>query len=368
MSYNTNPDIWSLYNSFDTEESVCDNNIDNNIDVNKTDLNYKESRYVSNLCSDINQDDQEKCINCKVFSDFKIEDGYKWCSECGENNGIFIDISPEWRYYGSEDSKSNDPTRCGMPVNNLLYNMSCGTMISSRGNSLEVKRLRTVHKYITSNYNDRAILSIFENLNIIGLNNNINPMIVEDAKKIYKDIRDIKICRGINRDALVATCLMTSLNINNVSRSQKEIAEIFNINQTHITQARKKLLELNNYIKKDLVYNINITTPENFIPRFCSFLNIEEKYILLMKLICKKVQKLPDISENTPPAIASGIIYLICYLCKLDITKKHISNICKISEVTINKCFKKLLIFVDLLFSDSLKKKFNINYKIKINS
>ncbi len=352
MSCNTNPDIWSLYNSFN------ENNLNNSFNENN-DYKFKKN-------DTINQNDQEKCINCNIFSDFKIEDGYKWCSECGENNGIYIDTSPEWRYYGSEDSKSSDPTRCGMPVNNLLYNMSCGTMISSRGNSLEVKRLRTIHKYITSNYNDRAILSIFENLNIVGLNNNINSMIVEDAKKIYKDIRDIKICRGINRDALVATCLMTSLNINNVSRSQKEIAEIFNINQTHITQARKKLLELNNYIKNDLVYNINITTPENFIPRFCSSLNIEEKYISLMKLICKKVQKLPDISENTPPAIASGIIYLICYLCKLSVTKKNISDICKISEVTINKCFKKLLIFVDLLFSDSLKKKFNINYTIKI--
>ncbi len=353
MSCNSNPDIWSLYNDFNED------NINNNFSIINNDYNSKKETI-------INQNDQEKCINCNIFSDFKIEDGYKWCSECGENNGIYIDTSPEWRYYGSEDSKSSDPTRCGMPVNNLLYNMSCGTMISSRGNSLEVKRLRTIHKYITSNYNDRAILSIFENLNIVGLNNNINSMIVEDAKKIYKDIRDIKICRGINRDALVATCLMTSLNINNVSRSQKEIAEIFDINQTHITQARKKLLELNNYIKNDLVYNINITTPENFIPRFCSSLNIEEKYILLMKLICKKVQKLPDISENTPPAIASGIIYLICYLCKLNITKKNISDICKISEVTINKCFKKLLIFVDLLFSDSLKKKFNINYTITI--
>ena len=352
MSCNTNPDIWSLYNSFN-ENNLNDSFNENNDYKFKTDT--------------INQNDQEQCINCNIFSDFKIEDGYKWCSECGENNGIYIDTSPEWRYYGSEDSKSCDPTRCGMPVNNLLYNMSCGTMISSRGNSLEVKRLRTIHKYITSNYNDRAILSIFENLNIVGLNNNINSMIVEDAKKIYKDIRDIKICRGINRDALVATCLMTSLNINNVSRSQKEIAEIFNINQTHITQARKKLLELNNYIKNDLVYSINITTPDNFIPRFCSSLNIEDKYISLMKLICKKVQKLPDISENTPPAIASGIIYLICYVCKLNVTKKNISDICKISEVTINKCFKKLLIFVDLLFSDSLKKKFNINYTIKIN-
>jgi len=361
MSYNEDVNIWSLYENIsdtfleEANELIEDKNTNKNTEINNknTEINTTHRH-------------EDVCRNCNTNTDFNIEDGYRWCSKCGENNGIFIDTTPEWRFYGSEDSKSSDPTRCGMPVNNLLCNMSCGTMISSKGNSPEVKRLRTIHKYITSNYNDRAILSIFENLNIIASNNNINSMIVDQAKKIYKDIRDIKISRGINRDALVATCLMASLNINNVSRSQKEIAEIFNINQSHITQGRKKLLELNNFIKNKLIYSINITTPENFIPRFCSTLDIEDKYINLMKLICKKVQKLPDISENTPPAIATGIIYFICYLCKLNISKKKISDMCKISEVTINKCFKKLLIFVDLLFSEEIKKIYNINYTIKI--
>ena len=61
-----------------------------------------------------------------------------------------------------------------------------------------------------------------------------------------------------------------------------------------------------------------------------------------MLLMCKKVQYLPDISENTPPAIATGILYFICYVCKLNVSKKQISKLCKVSEVTINKCYKKL--------------------------
>ena len=348
MSENKEIDLWQLYDNIsDTFNSENEKN---------------------NKLKIIDDENDNICISCEIKSDFKYEDGYKWCNLCGENNGIQIDTNAEWRYYGYEDSKSSDPTRCGMPANNLLYNISCGTMISSRGNSQELKRLRTIHKYITSNYNDRAILSIFENLTIIASNNNINPMIVDYAKKIYKDIRDVKISRGINRDALIAVCLMASLNINNVSRSQKEIAEIFDINQSHITQGRKKLLELNNYIKNNLIYKINITTPEHFIPRFCSTLGITQKYIDLMRLICKKILKLPDISENTPPAIAAGVIYFIIYLCQLNISKKTISDICKISEVTINKCFKKLLIFVDLLLSDDIKKNYNINYTIKLNN
>ena len=31
-------------------------------------------------------------------------------------NDNVIDESPEWRYYGAEDNKSVNPTRCGVPT------------------------------------------------------------------------------------------------------------------------------------------------------------------------------------------------------------------------------------------------------------
>jgi transcription initiation factor TFIIIB Brf1 subunit/transcription initiation factor TFIIB len=46
--------------------------------------------------------------------------------------------------------------------------------------------------------------------------------------------------------------------------------------------------------------------------------------------------------ENTPHSIAAGIVYFISKLCKLNVSKRDVKNISEISEVTINKCFKKL--------------------------
>ena len=40
--------------------------------------------------------------------------------------------------------------------------------------------------------------------------------------------------------------------------------------------------------------------------------------------------------------MASACIFIYIKYNNLNINKKKISNICKISEVTINKCFKKL--------------------------
>ena len=46
--------------------------------------------------------------------------------------------------------------------------------------------------------------------------------------------------------------------------------------------------------------------------------------------------------ENTPHSVAAGIIYFISVICQLNISKKDIAIISEISEVTINKCYKKL--------------------------
>ena len=46
--------------------------------------------------------------------------------------------------------------------------------------------------------------------------------------------------------------------------------------------------------------------------------------------------------ENTPHSIAAGIVYFISQLCKLNVSKKEVRVISEISEVTINKCYKKL--------------------------
>ena len=62
----------------------------------------------------------------------------------------------------------------------------------------------------------------------------------------------------------------------------------------------------------------------------------------LCLFISVKIDKNNWIAENTPHAIAAGIIYFISNLCRLNISKHDVHRISNISEVTINKCFKKL--------------------------
>jgi transcription initiation factor TFIIB len=106
--------------------------------------------------------------------------------------------------------------------------------------------------------------------------------------------------------------------------------------------------------------------PESFIDRFCSKLNMNDELTKLCKFICKKIEKLNIMSENTPHSIAAGIIYFITQIFNLHITKRDVKNISEISEVTINKCFKKLeIIKNDLIPSVILMKYSTQQYDCK---
>ena len=102
--------------------------------------------------------------------------------------------------------------------------------------------------------------------------------------------------------------------------------------------------------------------PDDFIMRFCCNLNIEDKYIELCSYIIDKADEYSIVSENAPPSIAVGTIYLVSNLCKLNITKKEISKECDISEVTINKCYKKLEKYKKYLIDENIREKYNIEF------
>jgi transcription initiation factor TFIIIB Brf1 subunit/transcription initiation factor TFIIB len=74
-----------------------------------------------------------------------------------------------------------------------------------------------------------------------------------------------------------------------------------------------------------------------------------------------KIEKMNLLAEHTPHSIAAGVIYFISQLCKLNIKKEDMEFKIKISEVTINKCFKKLEKIKDEIVPVVILKKYNIH-------
>ena len=302
---------------------------------------YKEKPTIK---KNIHNDDF--CSNCENNSIKNIK-GEMICSSCGFFSGIKIDDGAEWRFYGSEDSKSTDPNRCGMPTNFLLPEFSLGSVIPfNKNESYNMKKIRNYNTWNNTSYRERALYQVFENMTIRARNAGISNCILEEAKHMYKKISETKISRGDNRKGIIASCIYIACKkFDKCARSTKEIADIFQIESTNMTKGFKKFNEIMLIIQKNEIKDdeYNISESLDFINRFCSNLNLEKDTCNLCKYVCKKIEEYDLVSENTPTSKAAGTIYFITYLFCLEISKKDISNVCITSEVTISKCFGKLI-------------------------
>lgn len=305
---------------------------------------------------DVKDDESEKKIKCcSLEENYSFEQGVIKCKAC---NCVISNISanPEWRYYGNNDSKSSDPTRCGMPVNSLLPESSVGSSVSYGNNDKTMNQIRRLQGWNGMPYKERSLYKVFLEIQEICKANNIPTIIINEAKSLYSIISVTKISRGSNRKGIIAACVYFACKECEVPRTPKEIASMFTIDITVMTKGIKKCQEIvfmNKKNKNRLAKSISIN-PNDFIERFCNKLEIDEVDVDFIQKICKQAIDQNIISENTPPSIAAGCIFYYIKNKEKTISKKDISEICKISEVTINKCTKKLE-SNDHLFSKILK-------------
>lgn len=310
--------------------------------------------------------DREFCDHCKSNLAFSDE-GFLTCtnSKCGIIYKDIVDQSAEWRYYGADDNQNSDPTRCGMPINPLLEESSYGCKVICYGSmSYEMRKIRRYTEWQSMPYKEKSQYDEFQIITIMAQNAGIPKIIIDDAIRYHKKISEYDLTfRGDNRDGILAASIYISCRINNFPRTAKEIANIFHLDVTSATKGCKNALSIINDLEKDMdnkeKTNFGKTKPEAFIERFCSKLNINNELTKLCQFISMKIEKTNLMPENTPDSIAAGVVYFIAQICKLNISKRDVKNVSEKSEVTINKCFKKLEKIKDDLVPAVILKKYS---------
>jgi transcription initiation factor TFIIB len=288
---------------------------------------------------------------CKLCSSTLIimEDGFPTCtnSSCSIIYKNTLDYSPEWRFFGAEDKNANDPTRCGNPINPLLMESSFGCkLLCNTKSSYEMKKISKWTSWQSMPHKEKALYDEFQFITVMAQNSGIPKIFIDDAIAIHKDISEQKMFRGLNRDGIKSASIYISCRLNGCPRTAHEIADIFRLDKTSATKgcsmAVNILANIERSISPEQQTDLCTTTPSSFIDRYCSLLCINIELTVLCKFIANKIEQKNIITDNTPHAIASGIIYFVSQTCGLNITKTDIYLKCGISEVTINKCFKKM--------------------------
>ena len=337
-------ELWKLY-----DNNIEDASYANSIDIECIYTNSNNTNNNTNNNNDTcNPTGENVCEQCEsplaLNEDYFLTCSNPQCCIIYKNN---VDHSAEWRYYGADDSATSDPTRCGMPINPLLKesNFGCKVLLNGYYN-YEIHKIKRYTDWQSMPYREKALYDEFQKIVIIANNNGIPKIIIDEAMRIHKRISEVKTFRGLNRDGIIAASIYIASRINNYPRTAKEIATIFLLDNSSATKGCKNALTIINEIERETACEdrtvLYQSTPITFIERYCSKLNVNQELTMLCKFIANKVAKNNLIPENTPHSIASGIIYFVSYVCNLNITKREINQISKISEVTINKCFKKL--------------------------
>jgi len=291
-----------------------------NIPLGESESELKEMEIELNLdiCPDCNQFKQE------------LEEGKLIC-DCGIIYPV-LDTGPEWRFY----TENGDPdiSRCGMPISTLLPESSyhCAIMASGGKMSEQMYRMKQKNNEISDSHRENTLYKQFNYIRQAGLPEKIN----QDACILYKKYMDSnkKYLRKDNRDGLVMGAVYRALEENGVPRSTQEVANLFHVPLSVVTNGYKKIPHPER----------TTSTPFSFIERYCSKLKIPEIYTKLCEFVCIKLTQNMKLMECSPTSVATGVVYWVGHsVAHLpDITKKHVADELDVSIVTINKIHNKL--------------------------
>ena len=278
-----------------------------------------------------------KC--CELKENFEYTNkGETICKICNNTISNIID-TPEWKNY--KDSNTNT-TRCGMPTNVMLPESSMGTTIKN-DNNFKMSRVNRYQQWNSMPYKERSLYKVYKDIEDKCISGDLPLVISETAQSYYLTISETKISRGSNRIGIIAACIYYACKECEVPRSTNELSSLFQIDNKIMTKGCKNFTEIMRMSKdRKRIQAHKSVNLHDFIDRFCHKLKLcenKQKHIGILSKLCEELNL---VNDNTPPAMAAGCIYLYIRILKLDIDKKQISEVCKISEVTINKCSKKL--------------------------
>lgn len=316
---------------------------------------------IDNLLLGLNLDTKsikknKMCINCKS-DDLVIDNikGHMVCSECGVINEEYLDEKPEF----SNDNEGSN-SRYGCPSNFFLPKSSLGTKIASKG----YNKLKLLNQQGQMPYKEKSLLEVLEyRIQSKCKNYAITQTIIDSAKILYKKVSEAVhskgkrkgkniIMRCINRRSMIAACVFYACKLQNDTRSPKEIADIYELEIKNVNRGCRNFCDIID--SNSLFYQIKSSQSVDFIERFGKKLNINKDYINIAKDIAINIHKLDIASTHEPPSVAAGCIVLVSNIYNIDISKKEISDIFEISDVTISKTYRKIYPYHKILLSNKI--------------
>ena len=288
------------------------------------------------------------------------------CPECGNNNLVSdeargevvcnfcglvlsqktIDSGPEWRAFSSEEASKK--VRVGAPTTLTLHDKGLSTMIGWKnkdafGKSIspkmkaEVYRLRKWHVRTRTNKSiDRNLAYAMNELDRLSSQLNLSKDLKESAAHIYRKMANKNLIRGRSIEAMLIASIYLSCRLNCIPKTLDDFIEFATVD-------KKKIARCYRLILSELKINIKVSSPINFIPRFCAELKLSGRTQNRAAELLKLAKKYHITAGKAPTGLAGAALYVAAIQEGERRTQKEISLAAGVTEATIRNRYKELV-------------------------
>lgn len=282
------------------------------------------------------------------------EEGVKECPECGSkglirdygkaeifcaNCGLVItenivDLGPEWRAFDSEQMSRR--TRVGAPMTYRIHDKGLSTIVnwgSPGQGQYKLKKLQ--QRTHIANTTERSFIFALSEIDRMACALRLPVNIREAASMLYRRAMKKRLIRGRSIEGITTALLYIACRQYGVPRTLEEVREISRVGQKEISRAYRFLL-------RELDLKVSPASPVDFVPRFCSLLDLGGDIRSKAIEIIKKATEAELTNGRGPIGIAAAAIYIAAILSGEHRTQKEVSDATGVTEVTIRNRYKEL--------------------------
>ncbi len=285
-----------------------------------------------------------ECGREKLVKDF--DRGELICMACGlVLKDKYFDMGPEWRAFDSDQRDKRG--RVGAPMTYTIHDKGLSTVIDWRNKDVhgkdisatsraQIYRLRKWQRRIrVSDAAERNLAFAMAELDRISSHLSLPRGIREAAAIIYRKAVEKNLIRGRSIESVTASCLYAACRQRGVPRTLEEIAE-------HARVDKKEIGRSYRFVIKELNIKINPTNPIDYIGRFASELGLSGAVQKRAIEILNAAIKLGLTSGRGPMGVAAAALYISSIELGERRTQRDVSDVAKVTEVTVRNRYKEL--------------------------
>jgi transcription initiation factor TFIIB len=262
-----------------------------------------------------------------------------------------IDRGPEWRAFNH--SERQEKSRVGAPTTQTMHDKGLTTTIDWKdkdayGRSLssekrsQMHRLRKWQERIrTKDAGERNLQFALSEIDRMASALGVPRSVREVASVIYRRALDEDLIRGRSIEGVATSALYAACRREGIPRSLEEIAEVSRVE-------RKEIGRTYRYISQELGLELEPVDPKQYVPRFCSELDLSKEVQSKAAEIVDVTAEAGLLSGKSPTGFAAAAIYAASLLCNEKKTQREVADVAQVTEVTIRNRYQEQIEAMDV--------------------